>query len=240
MTDSLTITARYNGPPGSANGGYTCGLLAQRVDAEAIEVTLREPPPLERPLEVASGAGRVELRDDDRLVAEARPTELLLDVPDAVPPEELERAEAGGHEHWTAKHPFPTCFVCGPERATGDGLRIFPLELTGRAGMFGARWRPDESLAARDGSVRPEYVWAALDCPTSAPVANFGAGPPIVLARLTARLGCSVCAGELHSIVSWPLGRDGRKREAGAALYDSAGRMLCASKALWIELREPG
>ena len=240
MTDSLTITARHNGPPGSANGGYTCGLLAQQVSAEAIEVTLRKPPPLERPLEVAGDAEHVQLRDGERLVAEARPAELLLDVPEAVAAEELERAEAGGHEHWTGKHPFPACFVCGPDRAPGDGLRIFPLELPGHDGMFGARWRPDESLAAEDGSVRPEYVWAALDCPTSAPVANFGAGPPMVLARMTARLGCSVRTGEQHSILSWPLARAGRKREAAAALYDSAGRMLCASKALWIELREPG
>lgn len=240
MTDSVTITARHNGPPGSANGGYTCGLLAQRVGAEEVEVTLLSPPPLEQPLAVAADAERVELRDDELLVAEARPAELLLDVPDAVPAEELERAEAAGHEHWTANHPFPTCFVCGPDRAPGDGMRVFPLELAGRDGMFGARWRPDESLAAADGSVRPEYVWAALDCPTSAPVANFGEGPAMVLARLTARLGCSVRVGESHTILSWELGRDGRKREAAAALYDSAGRMLCASKALWIELRAPG
>ena len=142
MTDSLTITARHNGPPGSANGGYTCGLLAQQVSAEAIEVTLRKPPPLERPLEVAGDAEHVELRDGERLVAEARPAELLLDVPEAVPADELERAEAGGHEHWTGKHPFPTCFVCGPDRAPGDGLRIFPLELPGHDGMFGAPLAP--------------------------------------------------------------------------------------------------
>jgi hypothetical protein len=240
VTDSVTITARHNGPPGSANGGYTCGLLAQRVGAEEVEVTLLSPPPLEQPLAVAADAERVELRDDELLVAEARPAELLLDVPDAVPAEELERAEAAGHEHWTANHPFPTCFVCGPDRAPGDGMRVFPLELAGRDGMFGARWRPDESLAAADGSVRPEYVWAALDCPTSAPVANFGEGPAMVLARMTARLGCSVRVGESHTILSWELGRDGRKREAAAALYDSAARMLCASKALWIELRAPG
>jgi hypothetical protein len=239
VADTLTITARHNGPPGSANGGYTCGLLAQRVSAETVEVTLRSPPPLERPLALAADGERVELRDGEQLVAEARPAELLLDMPDPVPAEELERAEAGGVEHWTANHPFPTCFVCGPEREPGDGLRVFPLELPGGDGLFGARWRPDESLAATDGSIRPEYVWAALDCPTSAPVANFGTGPPMVLARMTARLGCSVRTGEQHSILSWPVGRDGRKREAAAALYDSEGRMLCASKALWIELRAP-
>jgi hypothetical protein len=48
-----------------------------------------------------------------------------------------------------------------------------------------------------------------------------------------------VLAGEEHSIVSWPLEVAGRKRHSGAALFDSGGRMLCASRALWIELR-PG
>jgi hypothetical protein len=240
VTERLTITARHNGPPGSANGGYTCGLLAQQVDSEVVEVTLRSPPPLEQPLEPAPDGERVELLDDEQLIAEARPAELLLDVPEAVPAEEIEHAEQRGYERWAADHPFPTCFVCGPERDPGDGLRVFPVELPGREGLFGARWRPDESLAAGDGSVRPEYVWAALDCPTSAPVANFGEGPAMVLGRMTARLGCSVQIGEQHSIVSWPLGHDGRKREAAAALYDSSGRFLCASKAVWIELRAPG
>lgn len=52
MTETLTIPARFNGPPGSANGGYTCGRVAQLVGAEEVEVSLRTPPPLERPLEV--------------------------------------------------------------------------------------------------------------------------------------------------------------------------------------------
>ena len=41
---TLTIPAVYNGPPGSANGGVTCGLLAQATGLD--EVTLRQPPPL--------------------------------------------------------------------------------------------------------------------------------------------------------------------------------------------------
>jgi hypothetical protein len=59
-----------------------------------------------------------------------------------------------------------------------------------------------------------------------------------VLGRLTARLGCSVAVGESHALVSWPLGRDGRKRHAACALFDSQGRLLCASRALWIELKQ--
>jgi hypothetical protein len=105
-------------------------------------------------------------------------------------------------------------------------------------GRFASGWTPDESLAGPDGHVRTEFVWAALDCPTSAPVANFGEGPPIVLARLHARVECPVRVGEPHALVSWPLEVDGRKRHAGSALFDADGHLLAAARALWIELRE--
>ena len=114
-------------------------------------------------------------------------------------------------------------------------MRVFPGAL--RDGMFAADWTPDESLDDGSGHVRPECVWAALDCPTSAPVANFASGPAMVLARLTARLGCSVVVGEPHAILAWPLAVDGRKHHGACALFDSAGRLLCASQALWIEVR---
>ena len=239
VTDTLTIDGRFNGPPASANGGYTCGLLAQALGEEAAEVSLRSPPPLDTPLALTRHGGRVEARHGSTLVAEGGPAELLLDVPDAVPAAEIAAAEPAGLARWTEHHPFPTCVVCGPARDAGDGMRIFPVELPRRAPLFGARWTPEAWLADDRGRVRPECVWAALDCPTSAPVANFGEGPPMVLARLAARLGCSALAGEEHSIVSWPLEVAGRKRHSGAALFDSGGRMLCAARALWIELR-PG
>jgi hypothetical protein len=236
VTESLTIPARFNGPPGSANGGYTCGLVAALVGSEVASVSLRVPPPLERPLDVVRDGERVELRDGDTLVAEGEPGELLLDVPDVVSPAEAAAASEAGLERWCAEHPFPTCVVCGPDRPENDGMRVFPGRLRER--LFAAHWTPGESVDDGSGLVAPELVWAALDCPTSAPVANFGEGPPMVLARLTARLGCPVRVGETHALVSWPLEVDGRKRHAACALFDSEGRLLCASRALWIELKE--
>jgi hypothetical protein len=235
VTDGLTIPSFFNGPPTSGNGGYTCGRVAQLVDAEVAEVSLRSPPPLETPLAVAREGDRVEVRDGDTLVAEGRPGELLVDVPDPVPASEVKAAQEAGREHWAQGHPFPTCVVCGPARA--DGFGITPAALSGRDGLFGAAWTPDEASDDGGGSVRPELVWAALDCPTSAPVANFGAGPAMVLASLTARLGCPLRIGEPHTILSWALGEDGRKHWSAAALYDSDGILTCASRALWIELR---
>lgn len=229
MTDTVAIPARFNGPPGSANGGYTCGCVAQLVGTEVVEVSLRTPPPLDTPLDVVRDGDRVVLRDGETLVAEGGPANLLLDVPDAVPQEEVAAAVERGRERWAAGHPFPTCVVCGPRRGD-DGLGIVPAPLPDREGMFGASWTPADAS--------PELVWAALDCPTNAPVSNFVEGPALVLASLTARLGCSVRAGEPHTILSWALDEDGRKHWAAAALYDSDGIFVCGSKALWIELRE--
>jgi hypothetical protein len=235
VTDSLTIPARFSGPPDSAHGGYTCGLLAGLLGAEVTEVSLRAPPPLERPLAVARAGERLELRDDDRLLAEAAPSDLLVDTAHGVSPGEARAASEAGHDHWTAKHPFPTCFGCGPGRDPGDGMRLVPGSLGD--GRFAAEWIPDDSVGDGAGRVRPECVWAALDCPTSAPVANLVDGPPVLLARLTARIAHPVMVGRPHAIVSWPLEVEGRKRHAAAAVFDSKGRLLSASRALWIELK---
>ena len=236
MGETLRIPARFNGPSESANGGYTCGLVAGLLDSEVASVSLRAPPPLERPLQVVQENDRVQLLDGATVVAEGEPDELLLDVPGPVAPPRAARASQAGRRRWTERHPFPECVVCGPAREPGDGMRVFPGELDD--GLYAAEWTPDTSLDDGTGRVRPEYVWAALDCPTSAPVATFGEGPPLVLARLTARLGRPVQVGESHALVSWPLDVDGRKRRAACALFDSEGRLLCASSALWIELRQ--
>jgi hypothetical protein len=235
VTETLTIPARFNGPPGSGNGGYTCGRVGGLVGAEVAEVSLRAPPPLDRALTVTRDGGRVVVFDGDALVAEAVAAELPPVAADPVSPSQARAASEAGYEHWSAHHPFPTCVVCGPNRDPGDGLRLFPGALGD--GRFALEWTPDDSVGDGNGRVRPECVWAALDCPTSAPVANFAAGPAVVLARLTARVGHPVAIGEPHAIVSWPIEVDGRKRHAGAALFDSDGRLLCASHALWIELR---
>ena len=227
MDSRLVIPQHFNGPPGSANGGYTCGLVAGLLGSGVAEVTLRSPPPLETPLEVERGDGGVRVSHGGVLVAEGRPAELELEVPEPLGVEEAAAASRAGVEHWPAPHPFPTCVVCGPQREPGDGYRIFPGAL--RDGMFAGVWTPDGAA--------PEETWAALDCPTSAPVANFGEGPAMVLGRLTVRIDRPVEAGRQHAVLSWPIEVDGRKRHAGAALFGEDGSLHALSRALWIELR---
>jgi hypothetical protein len=205
-----------------------------------VQVSLRRPPPLEEPLELEVADEGARLLAGEALVADASAVsgESLAEPPGFVGVAEAREAASRAFYLEEETHPFPTCFVCGPLRGEGDGLRIFagPLD-----GMFAAPWRPPDDLARADGTVAPEIVWAALDCPTSAPGMNQP-GPdgrvlPIVLARLAVEVAGEVRAGAEHVITSWEIGRDGRKREAGAALYDADGELLARARALWIELR---
>jgi hypothetical protein len=229
MRTHVTIASRFCGPEHSGNGGYASGLAAAGMTG-AVEVTLRKPLPLDRPLRLEHG-DPVVLRDGDDIVVEARPTPLELDVP---PPPSFERAEAmsrrfAGFE----SHAFPTCFVCGPERAPGDGLRIFAGRESDDA-VVGAPWVPDLSLADELGRVRPEFLWAALDCPGYFAVA--GRGEPAVLGRMAAEVDPAVTPGERCVLVAWRLGRAGRKLTAGTALYDGAGTLRGRALQTWITI----
>jgi hypothetical protein len=237
VPDTLIIPHRCNGPPDSANGGYACGLVAARLDGGA-SVALRAPPPLERVLEVRRGEAAVRVLDGEALIAEGRPGEPDLEPPEPPSLEEAERASRRGRERWAHDHPFPTCVTCGPDREPGDGLRIFPGELPGRD-AFAAPWTPAPSLADRGVPVPAPWLWAALDCPSSAPVLlDGGRRPPCVLATLTARILGPVAVGEPHLAVSWLLGREGRKNHSGSALFTADGELRGIARALWIELRQ--
>jgi hypothetical protein len=81
-------------------------------------------------------------------------------------------------------------------------------------------------------------VWAALDCPSSAPV-HATISAPVVLGRMTVALERSVPVGEPHLIQSWLEEVDGRKRHTGVALFNGEGERLAAGRAVWVELARP-
>jgi hypothetical protein len=231
----IVIDRRFRGPKDSGHGGYSAGALAARLGGDRVEVTLRLPPPLERALTVAERDGGLALLDGDALVAEARRGEPEVGPLPAIG---LDAARAARPtEAYEAHHPFPECFGCGPQRDAGDALRIFAGPVPGHDDVCAAEWTPDPDLAGADGTLPAEMVWAALDCPSAVPVANPGNDPPIVLARLAARIERPVVAGRPHALVAWPIELDGRKRHAGVALYDEGGEPLAWARALWISLR---
>jgi hypothetical protein len=196
------------------------------------EVTLRRPPPLERPLTVMRNPAGLVLLDGDTTIAEARPAALELEPPPC--PGLAAAADAAGHYHGLEEHAFPSCFVCGPERAPGDGLRIFAGRVAGDS-LVASPWKPDAQLADQAGVVDPAFAWAALDCPGAwAWLADLER--PLVLGRLAAVLDAPVRAGQLHVVGGWRLGREGRKHFSGTAIWRADGTVCARARATWIEV----
>jgi hypothetical protein len=230
----IIIDGRYNGPPDSGNGGYSCGMLAAFVDGPA-RVRLHLPPPLDRPLRVqALAPGSVGMYDGDSLVGSASPTTLELTPP---PPPSLAQAKAatGGFPCYTG-HRFPTCFVCGPERPGRDGLAIFPGPV-GDGDLVACPWRPATGLLDGAGQVRPEFVWAVLDCPGY--YAAMGDNiRHAVLGELDGDLRAPVAGGEPLVVYAWPVAEEGRKLRAGSAIATGDGKLLAVASSIWIITRQ--
>jgi hypothetical protein len=239
--DSLVIASRFCGPPGSGNGGYVCGRIAAYVDGP-VTVTLRRPSPLATPLTVErDGASSVRIHHGPALIAEAT---CAPDRPAPRTPGPVSVAEAhaaAGRARYYADPVFPDCFVCGTGRGPGDGLRIFPGPLAGRP-VWAAPWTPDPSVTGDGGRVRPEVVWAALDCPSgiaAAEAAGLSRDTAILLGQMTASLTALPAAGDQCLVIAWPDGRDGRKLVAGSALLGPGGQVLAAARAVWLTVPRP-
>ena len=234
LLETVSIPARFSGPPNSGNGGYTCALVARHVGGPA-EVTLRKPIPVERDLQVVQMDGLIKLLDGEDLIAEGKSTEVILESVPSVHFSEAQNAAAKSPAF--KDHPFPTCFVCGPQRAHGDGLRIFPGVVHDNTvgHVFASPWIPAEEFADERGNVRPEFIWSAMDCPT-----GFAGGFPyqgkLVTGRLAVHQIAPVRAGEECVIMSWPLAIEGRKHHAAAALYGEDHTLRTTAKATWIKL----
>ena len=248
MTE-LIVPRRFCGPPDSGNGGWTAGALAALDGADspddrstswpAIEVSLRQPPPLDTPLRVAEEDGVTTASFGGALVASAHRVDRALTEVEPVDPATAASAESAypGLEF----HPFPSCFACGTAREDGDGLRIFPGQTgTGPAGeLVAATWTPHPSLHEDWHSYVDEQprasvasTWAALDC-----IGGWAGDLSerlMVLGRMTARIDTLPVIGEAHVVVGEGRGQDGRKTATASTLYDADGRVVATAEHIWI------
>lgn len=236
MVDTVTITRRFCGPPGSGNGGYTTGLVAAALSgAPAVEVTLHRPPPLERPLQLAREGDGATLHDGDDLVARGTVCELELEPPAAPTADELAAAVASFDvDQYAADHAFAGCFTCGPARDDGDGLRLFPAPLA-RDALHVWSWTPGPQDVEQDGSVSTPIAWAALDCPGGLAWMTHD-DVPAVLGRLRVAVRRTPTEAEPLVVGGWRIAEEGRKRHSGSVIWSAEGEVLAVGEAVWIVL----
>jgi hypothetical protein len=226
----ICIQHRFHGPPYCGNGGYSAGSVAEALGSSDCTVTLHRPLPLDRPLELRTRADGTELFDGEEMLASAVPERLDLDVP--APPALAEARAAEERFVGHSRHHFPTCFVCGTQREPGEALRIFPGDI-GR--QVAATWTPAADLADSDGSVRPVFLWAALDCPGYFSVEQ-SAGKAL-LGRITGRIEQPAPVGQPLIVTAWEISSAGRKHQVGTALHDAGGGLVASARSTWITIR---
>ena len=225
---SVVIEPRFQGFQDIALGGYVGGILAGGRTAEA---KFLRPVPVGRALHLEERAdGTTVLLDGENALALARPADVDLEMPAPVAAEDA--AAAARSYSGFLRHLIPGCFVCGPERREGDGLRIFSGFVPDRD-LVAAPWIPDASLTGPDGCVAPEFVWSAVDCPSIWSLIHRA--PPdsperVVTARLALRPVAPIRVGEPCVVTGWAVGGDGRFHVAGAAVHSAEGRLLAAAR----------
>lgn len=223
---AIVVASRFRGPPASGNGGYVAGLLGSRMRGTA-RVRLHAPPPLDRELAIeTNGEGRI--TDEGAMVASASPASIAESPP--APPSLDDAREASRRYRGFDRHPFPTCFVCGPERAEGDGLRIFAGPVS--PGLVAAPFVPPRDLVRPDGTLPPEIVWAALDCPGYFAIVADDV-VPMVLGEIAVEIRGPAGPGPLVAY-GWSLGAEGRKARCGTALATPEGQVVAVGVATWI------
>ena len=244
MHATLVIPARFRGPPASANGGYTAGSLAAWLDGPA-EVTLRRPPPIDRPLDVEVDTDQVTLLDGGELIAEARRAVVDVEPPRAVTVDEA----AAAAEHSRFRRAPGDTSSPATQSDQSETQDVAPAvesaavqtaawrELPGGMTVLGTMPATMEAGFSRTLPSR-QIVWSALDCPSSFAM-YLEEDPlegPFVLGRLAARIDAPVSTGMPHVVLGWRVGLDGRKLFAGSALYDASGTPLAVARATWIHV----
>ncbi|MFF9362571.1 hypothetical protein [Streptomyces griseoluteus] len=231
MTEVRTcrIARTHNGPPGSANGGYACGMFARTavdVVGTAAVVQLHAAPPLDTELAIRAHRGRALVWHGDELVATV--STAAHDQPAVAPFVTFAAAErASAFFAGAAAHPFPECLVCGTARTDPAALHLTPGGVDGLPGVVACTWVPT-------GDPDLDTVWAVLDCPGGWTLDQSGS--PYVLGRMSARVHELPPSGEPAIVVAQHVATAGRTARVVSALFGPDGAEFGRAEATWVRL----
>src|SRR4029077_1324247 len=226
---AVTVKSRFCSSPNTASGGYIAGLLGRLVDGPS-RVSLEPPVPVDRALGIERlSDGALVLTDGVGTLAHASPAALQLEPP--APVTYAEAAWASARYLGFTEHSAPGCFVCAPARQWGDGLAIYPGPIPGRR-LVAAPWAPDPTLFDKHGTVRPEFVWAALDCPTGFALLEAFGRRKVSLSQLTAHLIRPLPVGARRIVMGWPFAAEGHTVLGASAIFSESGELHALASAV--------
>jgi hypothetical protein len=233
----ILISRHFEGPTDITLGGYISGLMSVYLESPTVEVTMRKPTLMERPLILDTlTPDRVFLYDGDTLLNEARPVDLEMEIP---APVTLEQAKKAARRDKVAA--FPNCFGCGSARTEDTGLHLRSGPVEGR-NMVAIDWTPRASaVGAEEGEQVPEImVLTALECPI-AKAMELGLKKPeetAVLGRMTTKVIDLPRVGAPCFFMGWPIERAGRRIEIAGTLHDEKGEILAMTRLTFVVLKE--
>jgi hypothetical protein len=79
--------------------------------------------------------------------------------------------------------------------------------------------------------VRPEFVWAALDCPSGFALLEAFGRRKLVLSQLTVSLMRPVEVGERFIVMGWPFAAEGRSLLGASAIFSESGELHAVASA---------
>ena len=238
LRQEIIIDKRFEGPTDITQGGYISGIMAQHLESDTVEVTMRNPTSMGKPLILdTSMSDRVLLYDGDKLLNEAISGELELDIPEPIT---LEDAKTAALKH-VIEMPFPNCFGCGSGRSEDEGLHLRSGPVEGR-NMVAVDWVPlAKAVGAEEGQTVPEPIaWASMECPIAKAMDFGGMRNPdetILLGRMTTTVNALPKVGEQCFFMGWPIERSGRKISLGGTMHNEKGDVLMMTKLLFITLK---
>ena len=237
-TPSFTIDGRFCGPPRSSNGGYFCGMVAEHFNTP-VAIRLKAPPPLNAVLTLESEGDQTRITDGCRDIGVALPPK---EMPKPSPFISLEQARCiseQGRVGSGINHPFPTCFVCGPHRERGEGMRIFTGPNSDET-LYAAHWFAEAAWSGDGKTVDARYIWSAMDCPSSGPAFATISDPKstkaYVLGTLEVHIEKSVPVGQDY-VITCSLDEDtGKLYKTRVSLYDGQGQHYASGRAIWVQV----
>lgn len=252
---TIEIDQKYNGPNVSANGGYTCGTMAAKLEkGRAHSMRLMAPPPLNQPLTLAwddssdsgscNGGNSVELLLDGKAIGEGRVVDAdLTNLPRPVCPDD-DAVRAAAENAYDSSFDFLRhCYVCGPDRKE-CGMHIHPGPLADDDSQVACFWQTKDhhrDVNSPQGYVDEREIWSALDCPGYFACAQ---GEPALLGSMTGQIINPVKAGTRVKIHAWTISVSGRKHRSGVALYAPApnsgdtDQLIALADQTWVVVKQ--